>query len=185
MGLTINSQPGLIGIKTTRGQLNIESRAAELNIHQEHGRVSLKTSRPAIEINQYEARAQIGYKSVSDITLELAHLGMQKAFEFIAQKTEEGNRLRAIEKGGNPVREIAIEKAWPQKQRQGGYTPITGPRFNATPGNVQITPPEVKNPSHIGYEAEFMSGELNINYNPGKVSIYMRQYPEVNIDVRL
>jgi hypothetical protein len=183
MQLSISTKPGLIGIQTTPGQWNMESRAARLEVHQEHAAVIIETQKPVLEISQYQARAQLGYKSTGDVVLELSQLGKQKAMEYIANKVEEGNRLKAIEKGGNAIREIAIDKAWPEKQRQGGYTPIVGPEFHATPGDVMVTTPQVENPVHIGYEAEFIPGELDIQYMPAKVEIYMRQYPEINIDV--
>jgi hypothetical protein len=183
MRLSISTKPGLIGIRTMPGQLNMKNRAARLEMHQEQAALEIETRRPVLEINQYQVRAQLGYKSTADTTLELSQLGRQKAMEYIASKTEEGNRLKAIEKGGNPIREISIDKAWPQKQKQGGFTPIVGPDFHATPGEVIITPPPVGNPTHIGYEAEYIPGELNIQFNPARVDIYMRQYPEINIDV--
>lgn len=185
MQLSITTRPGLIGIRTTPGQFNMENRPARLEMHQEHAAISIETKKPVLEISQYESMAQMGYKNTGDVALELAQLGKQKAMEYIANKTAEGNRLKSIENGGNPIREIAIEKAWPQKQRQGGYTPIVGPKFHATPGEVFITPPPVNNPTHIGYEADFIPGELNIQYNPAKLEIYMRQYPEINIDVSI
>lgn len=185
MQLTISTTPGLIGMQTTPGQLNMESRPARLDIHQEVASITIETRQPVLEISQYPSMAQMGYKRVSDVTAELAQLGRQKAMEYIANRTDDGKRLQAIEKGGNPIREIAIDRAWPQKQRQGGYTPIVGPEFHAIPGEVMITPPNVKNPVHIGYEAVFIPGDLNIQYTPGKVNIYMQQYPEVNIDVKL
>lgn len=185
MQLLISTRPGLIGIRTTPGQFNMSNRPARLEMRQEHAKVAIETSRPMLEIDQYQSMAQMGYKKTADVALELAQLGRQKAMEFIANKTDEGNRLKAIEKGGNPIREIAIDKVWPQKQRQGGFTPIVGPEFHATPGEVTITPPQVNNPSHIGYEADYIPGELNVQYIAAKVEVYMRQYPEINIDVSI
>ncbi len=183
MRLSISTKPGLIGIRTMPGQLNMKNRAARLEMHQEQAALEIETRRPVLEIDQYRSMAQMGYKKTADVTLELAQRGRQAAMEYIAAKSDEGNRLKAIEKGGNAIREIAMNKAWPQKQRQGGFTPIVGPDFHATPGEVIITPPPVENPTHIGYEAEYIPGELNIQFNPARVDIYMRQYPEINIDV--
>ncbi|NLO39458.1 MAG: hypothetical protein GX115_08325 [Ruminiclostridium sp.] len=147
--------------------------------------MELQTHKPTLEISQYKARALLGYKNTGDAVSEWAQLGKQKAMEYIANKAEEGNRLKAIERGGNPIREIVIEKAWPQKQRQGTYTPVVGPQYHATPGEVSITPPPVNNPTHIGYRAQYLPGELNVQYNPAVVNIYMRQYPEISIDVSI
>ena len=138
-------------------------------MHQEHAAISLETRKPVLEISQYPAMAQMGYKKPADAVSEQAQLGKQKAMEYIANKTDEGNRLNAKENGG--------------KHRQGGYTPVVGPEFQATPGEVIITPPVVTNPSHIGYEGEYIPGELSIQYSAAKVEVYMRQYPEINIDV--
>jgi hypothetical protein len=183
--LTISTTPGLIGIRTTPGKLNIETSPARLDMHQEFHAVSIETTRPILEISQYAPMAQMGYKRVSDSVIEMARRGMQSALEYIAAKTDEGTRLKAIEKGGNPIREIAIEKAWPEKQRQGHFIPVTGPKYHAVPGEVKIMPPHVKNPAHIGYEAEYIPGRLNIQYSPGNVEVYMRQYPEIKFDVSI
>lgn len=183
MRLSISTRPGLIGIRTTPGRFNMANKPARLEMRQEHAKLAIKTRRPVLEINQYAAMAQMGYKKPTDVVSEIAQLGKQRAMEYIANRTSDGNRLKAIEKGGNAIREIAIDKAWPQKQRQGGYTPIVGPEFNVMPGEVTIMPPQVNNPVHIGYEAEYVPGELNIQYIAAKVEVYMRQYPEINIDV--
>ncbi len=185
MRLSISTKPGLIGIQTTPGQLNMESRVARLEVRQEHAELTIETRRPVLEINQYAAMAQMGYKKPTDVVSEIAQLGKQRAMEYIANRTSDGNRLKAIEKGGNAIREIAIDRAWPAKQKQGGFTPIVGPEFHVTPGEVIITPPQVNNPIHIGYEAEYIPGELNIQYIAAKVEVYMRQYPEINIDVSI
>jgi hypothetical protein len=185
MRLSISTKPGLIGIRTMPGQLNMKNRAARLEMHQEQAALEIETRRPVLEIDQYRSMAQMGYKKTADVTLELAQRGRQAAMEYIAAKSDEGNRLKAIEKGGNAIREIAMNKAWPQKQRQGGFIPIVGPEFHATPGKVMLTPPPVKNPVHIGYEAQYIPGELNIQYQPAKVEIYIMQYPEINFDISI
>lgn len=185
MQLQISTKMARIGIETQAGRLSIESRPARLEIHQETGRSTIETRKPRLEIDQYPARAQMGYKSPMDAAYEMAWMGRQRAMECIAEMADEGNRLRAIENGGNPIRDIAIEKAWPQKQRQGGFTPNASPEFHFVPGEVVITPPEVRNPVHIGYEARFIPGDLNVQYSPGNVKVFMRQYPEVKIDVKI
>jgi hypothetical protein len=185
MRLSISTKPGLIGIRTTAGKLNIETIPARLNARQKIGRISVNTKKPKLEISQYEAMAQMGYKKPSDVTAELAQTGKQKALQYIAAKAEEGRRLQAIEKGGNPIREIAIEKAWRKKERQGGFTPFARVVYDSEPARITITPPEVKNAVHIGYEAEYIPGKVNIEYRRGQASIYMRQYPEVKIDIIL
>ncbi|NLV63246.1 MAG: hypothetical protein GXY12_07630 [Clostridiaceae bacterium] len=185
MHLEISTKLGLIGIKTTPGELNIEKTQARLEVKQEVGRISIKTEKPKLKISQYEPMAQMGYKKASDAAVELAQIGKQKALEYIAAKAEEGRRLQTIEKGGNPIREIAIEKAWRKKERQGGFTPFARVSYDSEPAKITITPPEVKNAAHTGYEAEFIPGAIKINYRRGQVSIYMRQYPEVKIDIIL
>lgn len=185
MRLSISTKPGLIGIKTTPGKLNIEKTQARLEVKQEIGRISIKTKRPKLEISQYQAMAQMGHKKPMDAATELAQIGKQKALEYISAKAEEGRLLQAIEKGGNPIREIAIEKAWRKKERQGGFTPFARVGYDSEPARITITPPEVKNAAHIGYEAQYIPGKVDINYRRGQVNIYMRQYPEVKIDIIL
>jgi hypothetical protein len=185
MRVEISTKQGLIGIKTTPGKLNIEQTPARLLVRQEIGRISIKTEKPKLEISQYEGMAQMGYRKLSDATAELARIGKQKALQYIAAKAEEGKRLQAIEKGGNPIREIAVEKAWRKKESNGGFTPYARPSFNAKPAKIIITPPEIKNPAHIGYEADYIPGKIDIDYRRGQVNIYMRRYPEVKIDITL
>ena len=71
-----------------------------------------------------------------------------------------------------------------KKEGQGGYS-VCQSKLYAEPAKITITPPEVKNAAHIGYEAEYIPGKVNIDYRRGQVNIYMRQYPEVKIDITL
>ena len=135
MQLSISTKPGLIGIRTTPGQWNMESRTARLEMHQKHAALTIETRRPVLEINQYQVRAQLGYKSTADTTLELSQLGRQKAMEYIASKTEEGNRLKAIEKGGNPIREISIDKRGLKSKSRVDSPPSSARSFTQHPGS--------------------------------------------------
>jgi hypothetical protein len=106
--------------------------------------------------------------------------GKTEGTRIIASQTEE-ETPEAMKKPGTPPGSPSTKLA--QKTKQGGFTPIVGPTFHATPGLIQHTA-FVRIPIHIGYEAEYFRW-LNIQYIAANVEIYMRLYPEIIIDVSI
>ncbi len=162
-------------------KLNIETQNAKLEIHQEHAKISIETKKPKLEIDQYEAFASSGLKNMSDLTKEAADRGKQQVLEFIGKEASDGHMLASIENGGNPIAEIAKRDSSPEKQFGMVTMPSVGPKFKLIPGEIKIRANEVKHGEHIGYEANYIPGKVNINYTSGKLEIYLKKKPSIEI----
>jgi hypothetical protein len=97
--------------------------------------------------------------------------------EYIGKSVEDGNRLAAVEKGGNPIADIAVRDAYPQHEFGLGMIPKVGPDFNVRMGSVRVELEENGNP----VEGEYIPGSLNYNFTPAEVNIFMRQYASINM----
>jgi hypothetical protein len=66
----------------------------------------------SIQINQYKCFAYAGLKKPMDFIRAETEKVRRHVFEYIGRTASDGDRLAAIEKGGNPIADIAMEHAW-------------------------------------------------------------------------
>jgi len=180
--LSIKTTYGKIGIQTTPSKLEIRTQNASLEYTLEHPRIEITSSKPQIRIDQTEAFASAGLKSVFRLTKEAAQRGMQMSLEAIGNFAAEGSMLAAIENGGNPIAQIAKNNAYTQKQFGMVTMPSVPPKIDLIPGDVRINVPALRNSAHIGYSAQYIPGGVSINYSPARVGTYMQQWPTIKID---
>lgn len=179
MGLTISQTNAQIGIDRTPSFMEIRSTNAKLELHQKQARINIHTEQVKVEIDQYEARASAGMKNNFDFLKDAAVRGYQQAIEFIGKKAADGDTLAAIERGGNPIADIAERDAYPEHEFGYDYIPKVGPTFNVT-GSVTFDPEPNGQGIHNGVEGNYIPGDLSINYTPAKVEIYLKQYASIN-----
>lgn len=180
MGLTIDQTYAAIGIEREPGRVEIHSQGAKVELHQKHARINIHTEPIKVEIDQYEARASAGLKNNYDLSRETVRNAYQQVMEYIGKKASDGDMLARIQRGGNPIADIAARDAFPQHEFGYDYIPKVRPKFDVT-GSVTIDPERNSEGIHNGVEATIIEGFVNINYTPGKVNIYMRQYASVDI----
>jgi hypothetical protein len=180
MGLTIRTTDIQLGIETTPGQWDIRTQSAKLEMHQKHAKVNIRTEKPRVLIDQYECFAEEGLKNNYDFTKEAAQRGYQQAMEFIGKTAQDGYTLAAIENGGNPIAAIAKRDSSPQKEFVLAIIPRSRPKIDVT-GNVDIQWDRNWEGVMTGIEGRYIPGFVDANYNPGKVNIYVKQYPSVDI----
>jgi hypothetical protein len=178
MGLTISQTYAQIGIDRTQGMLEIRTQNARLELHSKQPRINIKTEKPRLEIDQYEAFASSGLKGIFDFAKEGAQRGYQQVMEFIGKTAEDGKVLAAIERGGNPIADIAKRDAYPEHEFGYDYMPKAGPKFTPIAGKLEI---EVDAGSGAlnGVEGDFISGDVSFNFTPSKINIYMKQYASI------
>jgi hypothetical protein len=173
--LRINTTPALIGIKTQTAKVEIDSQLPLVEMEHQKAELEIETELPRVYIDQYECFAELGYKNFLDVAWEQAQKAYQHAMEYIAETAQEGDRLAAIELGGNPVADIAEEKSYWQPVPEPLTLPIPRPRFEVT-GGVRIS----YQPGKVHFNA--VLHPVRFNVTPHKVEIYMRQYPDINIE---
>lgn len=181
MGLEIRQTYARIGIETTPAKLEMQSQLARLELHQKHAKVNIHTEPVRVEIDQYEAFASAGLKNNADLIREAAQRGYQQALEYIGKYAEDGDMLAAIERGGNPLADIAERDSHTEHEFGMDTIPKAGPKFNVT-GSVQIQAEPNWEGIHNGVEGRYIPGQLNCSYTPGMVRIYLQQYPSISLN---
>lgn len=179
MRLIINQVRAQIGIERTPGKLEMQSEIARLEIHQKHAKINIQSELPKVEIDQHEAFASAGLKGPLELTIEAADRGRQQVLEYIGKTAADGYALAAIERGGNPIADIAVRDAYPVHEFGYDYMPKVGPRFNVT-GSVKIEAEPNGEGVHNGVEFNVIPGSLRYNYTPTRINIYMQRYPSIS-----
>lgn len=180
MGLSITQTHAQIGIDRSPSRLDIESENARLELRQRHAKVNIKTELPRVEIDQYEAFASAGLKNYLDLTRDAAQRGKQQAIEYIGKVASDGDRLAAIEQGGNPIVEFALRDAYPEHEFNIDFIPKVGPKITIK-GSVEFDPERNAEGANHGVEGNFTPAQVNINYTPAQIDIFLRQYASIRI----
>lgn len=180
MGLTMTRTDARLGMETTPGKYNMESRRASLELHQKQAKVNIKTELPKVLIDQYECFAEAGLKNSADLSKEQSELAYQQVMEFIEKTAEDGDQLAKIELGGTPIADIAERDAFPEKEFGLAFIPSTGPKFDVT-GSLDIEAVRNWEGVNNGVEINYQPAQLDTNYTPSVLRIYMQSYPSLNI----
>lgn len=180
MGLSISHTDMQLGIDQIPASLDIRTQNAKLELHQTYAKLDVRTELPRVIIDQYECFADEGLKNNYDLLKDSSQRAYQHIMEYIGKVADDGDRLAAIERGGNPIAEIAKRDAFPEHEFGLDFIPKARPRFDVT-GGIQIEPVLDSNGATNGVEGEYTPGRLDFNFQPAQLNIYVKQYPSVNI----
>jgi hypothetical protein len=168
-----------LGLNIKKPVQEIQQPRAELNLRQEPAILEIRQAKGTLSIDTSEAQANIDLRGPLRRTRDNAEYGYRKAMEAIAQIAQEGDRLAAIERGGNPIAEIAFEESVIYHNTEIiAEGSIVGDgieiRYDLRPAEIDVQvrgkrmDPVIHKPIH--------------NYTPGKVEGYIRQWNSVTID---
>lgn len=176
--LRIQSRDARLGLNIQQPVQKIEQHKADLSIKQPAAELQMRTKQGKLSIDTTEARADVDLKSIFRRTEEAAQKGYEDWMKGLARMSRQGDELAAIHKKGNPIVRHAKENSKPKQYE-----------FNI--GWI---------PSHFSVKVDYEPGDVNINwqtnkpvidaninkptldYTPGKVEGYMKQWPELQID---
>ena len=178
MGLRIDQTYAKIDIGRTPASLEMQTQYPKLELHQKQARLNIHTEFPKLQIDQYEEFASAGLKGVTDMLREANANAYQHVMEYIGQTAEDGDRLAAIEKGGNPIADIAKEHAYPEHEFGVDVLPKVPPKFSVISGHVDI---ELEDGALNKVETNFTWGKINFNYLPSNVTISLKQYASISM----
>ena len=181
MGLNITQTYAKIGVDRSPSRLQIEARNARLEIKQKHAKVNMDIELPRVEIDQYGAFASAGLKNNADMIKESAQKGNQKAYEYIGKLVQDGNALAAIENGGNPIAEIARRDSMKMHEFNIDFIPKVGPEITVK-GEVNFDPEKNSEGVNNGVDGAFTPADMNINYSPSQVRVFLSQYASIKFD---
>jgi hypothetical protein len=181
MGLTIQLTDARIGIETTPSRLEMQSQAARLELNRKNIQLNIHTELPRVEIDQSSAFASAGLKNFIEVINEAAQIGYQQVMEYIGKTAEDGDRLAAIELGGNPIADIAERDAFPQREFNGEFSPVSGPQMTAK--GMQSFDPDPLNGSDFrnAIQTTVFPSKLSINYTLGQIRIFPAQYSSIKM----
>jgi len=176
--LQIRQTYAQLGLTIHKPIQEIQQPKAELNLRQEPAILEIKQPSGVLTIDTSEAQANMDLRGPIRRTSDNAQYGYEKAMEAIAQISQEGDRLRAIEHKGKPIPDIAFEESI---MYQNNYTidrtigdgieiryEARKPEINVQVRGVRLDP-VIHRPIH--------------HYTPGKVEGYIKQWNSISFDV--
>ena len=164
-----------IGMQSTRGIQTIEQPKPDFEMRREAPELSIEQPLGELIIDQSRAWDALAIGNHLEMMLRIYQQDRQIALETIGKIAEHGDRLAAIHLGGSPIADIAAE--------EGRFT--FGEYLFAGPADVDNV--------DIYYQAnkpliEVREGRIHvdarakapvINYWPGKLEIYIKQYNSI------
>ncbi|HEX3032836.1 MAG TPA: DUF6470 family protein [Bacillota bacterium] len=175
MRLQVNHIWGQIGIDRIPGQLSIRQKPAELNITTTPGELVSQGEDFHVQIDSYPCRAEVGLKNNFDQLKEIADRAKVAVLEGIGRVAREGDDLAAINKKGDPLVQHSLNKVLePPAEFNIAMIPTSRPIIEFVGGKT------------LAFEAGGVSfnpapAAVDINYQPGQVSVYVRQQHELEI----
>lgn len=171
----IQSVQPRIGIQNTSGRLELRADHSRISMQSQPPQLQIESSRAELHIDQSQCFADKGLKGLSSFLADCVSRGKQAAQECAARYTSEGYELAAIEKGGR-IENVVGRTMDEDFSFQMDTVPKQPPEIN-----WDVTPPRISfRPQEYQTSASFPS--LDINYQSGRVQIYMEQKGSVQID---
>jgi len=178
MDLRITTRQGLIGINTTQGKMNINYGKTKYYLQVKHPKIDMEVTQPKVKINQEKPLAEMGLKDVFTLTRSKVQEAKQACLNGIGKIARQGDELARIEAGGNPIPEQAEYNAFEQFMKEVNFDliPKSRPEITLEEGKVYTNLEEGK------LEVLGKPQEVNLNFSRGKIEIYLRQKPFIDVE---
>jgi len=176
MALQIRQTFGQIGIETQRAWMSIKQPAPKPHIEQKPPEVIIRRKLPKVYIDQTQCFAESGLKPPLQLARDFNQEGLKAIYEAIGRIAEEGTRMVRIEDEGNPIVDIAYEKAYKEYRFNMVQMPKSRSKIEWDIGYTKIDW-EI-NPAKIEWE---LYTRAQIDLYPHKVNIYLKQWPHIEI----
>ena len=174
--LNVQTTKGLLGLSTTKPIQRITQQPATLSIEQPNAIQTFRTTKPQLNIDSTQARADVDLKSSFKRWEEVASYSRQTVSEGTARRASEGSEMMRIENDGNAFASIAQRSGRQMKDLGIKFIPSYGSlKVGFTPGKVDIQTEQQK---PIVSAQTFKPKH---DYTPGKVIAEMLQYPSIDI----
>ena len=177
--LQMNSTKAQLGYDITPIKQMIEQPQAEMSIEQPKAVMNIYHQQPRLTIDQTKAREDVNLFSAIRLNEKFAQEGYQAWLQSLANAAEEGKQLLQIESGGNPIAMIAKQNTTrPIYQSTLAFIPSHGSvQIHYEPGSVEV---DIQ-PQKVNIQVQ--THKPAIDYIPGSISYYMKQYQSLNFFV--
>jgi len=100
--------------------------------------IRVKIELPRVFIDSSRSRSEIGFKSSAEVREEGKVVAREAAFKGIGRRLQEGDRMKKIEAGGNPIAEIAAKAFKQVPDFNVGIVPKSSPEISVKEGKVTV-----------------------------------------------
>lgn len=175
--ISVQSQRGLIGIESKRGQFEIRRPQPELQIESKRATITADNGPGELVIDQTLTNNALTGGKPQAFWERLYAQYKQVAQENVQRIVQEGNRMGALHRKDNPIAELALNEfvEGAPDLEVFGYASPANISFQYTPNNVNI---QVERGS---LNVDVKVHRPDIQFHRGGVDIYMKQYPKVTI----
>lgn len=176
--IQISQQYGRIGIDADPGQLEIQQPKATQTLTTTPSQLEIHSGPGQLMIDNSRWHDALGYGPALEVSSRIYSECHNIAMQGIAKIVEDGNRMAAIQTGENVFASLAKEAAQDNDFNELTYV------GDASYDNIDIR--YEPGPFNIHFEPAKVEHRVNVNkpvidYRPGKLDIYMLQYPKLEI----
>lgn len=175
--LEINQSFAKIGMDIKEPELKLSKSKGEMSLDKGPGEQSIKKKDSKVNIDNYPAEYDLGYRNYKDFMKDFSQKGKKTALSQIAKYANEGDQLMRIESGGDPIVFQAKENS-KSIEKDIGIRWKRGPSISVSKDQLDIN----YNPKNLkgNYTESNVSSELNW----GRVNTYLKQKANLEINVR-
>ncbi|MDO3412082.1 DUF6470 family protein [Saccharibacillus sp. CPCC 101409] len=174
--IQIRQTPALLGMETTKGEMSIRQPKPEMHQETDREQWDIEQYKPELTIDQSRARSAYTGGTVLEMNSRLTAGFQQNFLQGLADRAQMGNQLAAIQKPGNTIAEIygGDDKPFPLPEFRGPASMANvDVHFEVRPTRIDFTPAKVN--------IRIDTAAPEINYDPGKLSIYLLQKNSLEI----
>ncbi|WP_339205360.1 DUF6470 family protein [Paenibacillus sp. FSL K6-3182] len=174
--IQIRTQDAALFIDADLGKQRIEQPAPTIEMEQIRPEQHFQTTKGRLEINQDRVYDALALGNNLETMSRIYSMASDIALKGIARIVQKGDQMASIHLGGNPIAEMAREwqRTFPEFDFVGeaSYDNID---IEYIPGELTID----TTPGRVNYNVQV--NKPIIEYERGKLDIYMSQYPKVEI----
>ncbi|MNI66083.1 hypothetical protein D3C73_1216260 [compost metagenome] len=172
--IQIRQTPAQLGIDADLGTQDIRQPRATFEMTQEAAKLDMEQPRGDLEIDQRKAWDALGVGPYLEAAQRIYAQSKNAAMQGIARIVENGNMIGDLRNRSNPIADIAQQLTFDRSEFD-----YYG---DASYDNVDITYTANKPVINVSRGQINLNARLNpaeIEYNRGKLDIYMMQYPKI------
>ena len=181
--ISIDQEPGAIGIKSTRAKMNISIPKSQISIKNVRSQLQIDRKAPSFRVNQKKIRNESGLKDPAELSRIFRNKGRQAALRGARQNKDDGNFLANPKiPGDKSVPRLAKIKAMSRQQQPEvnvGLMPQSAPEITWEKGYMRLN--WSKHSVVIDWNGEYLP-EMTVDPQYS-VEVYMRTKPYFRVMV--
>lgn len=176
--IRIQSTFAKLGMQNEKPIQDFQQPGVVMEIHQQSAEMEIVRVAPTLEMDSYEARADIDLKSVRRRIEDAFNDGYQAWLDGLARVSQQGDQMMKVQNNKNAISDIAKENSSsPVYDFNIAFLPRYGSfKMSYDPGSLEINWTTHK--PEITVEPQ----KAITNITPGKVNFYMDTWNDLKID---